>query len=46
MGEKATVVFAKVFAIVLRIEKQYDITTKLSMLLKTIIDAVSSLLRR
>jgi hypothetical protein len=46
LGEKATTVFTKVFAILLRIEKQYNIMTKLSLLLKTIVEAISSLLRR
>ena len=46
LGEKATVVFTKVFAILLRIEKQYDIKAKVSVILKAFIDAISSLLRR
>ena len=46
LGEKATVVFTKVFAILLRIEKQYNIMAKFSLLIKTIVEAVSSLLRR
>jgi hypothetical protein len=46
LRDKAGVVFSTVFAVLLRIEKQYNVVAKLSLVLKTIIESLSALLKR
>jgi hypothetical protein len=46
LGDKAAVVFRKVFALLVRLDKQYNIVEKIMQLLRRILDTVTGAAKR